>query len=156
MKQIYIVMKSTGEYEDSFDAPFKAFTDKDKADAFVDEKQKYYDDLEEKYRAIDFDVQEKMRELFDRYLQDTHKNLFEAYKKAMDAEQYDESFNWDAFYDMESDFCDNSELVNRYMDICGLSDNERNAILVNKEYRDNYEDGMPFFYVSHHVLELED
>ena len=83
MKKIYIVMESCGQYEDRFESPVKAFTDKNKAEAFVEEKQKYYDELDEKYSAIDIDIQEKMTQLFNRYLKDTDKEMYDAYLKAM-------------------------------------------------------------------------
>lgn len=156
MKKIYIVMESCGQYEDRFESPVKAFTDKNKAEAFVEEKQKYYDELDEKYSAIDIDIQEKMTQLFNRYLKDTDKEMYDAYLKAIDLDVEAKNFNWDEYYEKESDFHDNSELVNKYMDICKLTDDERNAIAVYKEYEDNNYDGLPYFYVSHKELELED
>lgn len=156
MKKIYIVMESYGQYEDRFDSPVKAFTDKNKAKAFVEEKQKYYDELDEKYSAIDIDIQEKMTQLFNRYLKDTDKEMYDAYLKAIDLDVEAKNFNWDEYYEKELDFHDNSELVNKYMDICKLTDDERNAIAVYKEYEDNNYDGLPYFYVSHKELELED
>ena len=156
MKKIYIVMESYGQYEDRIESPVKAFTDKNKAKAFVEEKQKYYDELDEKYSAIDIDIQEKMTQLFNRYLKDTDKEMYDAYLKAIDLDVEAKNFNWDEYYEKELDFHDNSELVNKYMDICKLTDDERNAIAVYKEYEDNNYDGLPYFYVSHKELELED
>lgn len=156
MKKIYIVMESCGQYEDRFESPVKAFTDKNKAKAFVEEKQKYYDELDEKYSAIDIDIQEKMTQLFNRYLKDTDKEMYDAYLKAIDLDVEAKNFNWDEYYEKESDFHDNSELVNKYMDIYKLTDDERNAIAVYKEYEDNNYDGLPYFYVSRKELELED
>jgi membrane-bound lytic murein transglycosylase len=158
--KIYIVMKSTGQYEDSFESPYKAFTSQEKADACVDKLKTYYDDLMDRYNQIDFDVQEKLDDLFDRYLQNTNNELFVAYKKAM-SETVDAisegEFDWDLYYDIEDDFKKNKELVNKYADICGLSDKERNAINVYHEYSEQADcDGsLPYFYVSSHVLDLE-
>ena len=131
MKKIYIVMESYGQYEDRIESPVKAFTDKNKAKAFVEEKQKYYDELDEKYSAIDIDIQEKMTQLFNRYLKDTDKEMYDAYLKAIDLDVEAMNFNWDEYYEKELDFHDNSELVNKYMDICKLTD----FIIWNISYR---------------------
>ena len=159
--KIYIVMESTGQYEDRFESPYKAFTSKEKADACVDKLKAYYDDLMDRYNQIDFDVQEKLNDLFDRYLQNTNNEMFVAYKKAM-SETVDtiseEEFDWDLYYDIENDFKENNELVNKYADICGLSDKERNAINVYHEYSEHmdFDGSLPYFYVSHQVLDLEE
>jgi hypothetical protein len=159
--KIYIVMESTGQYEDSIERPYKAFTSQEKADACVYKLKAYYDDLMDRYNQIDFDVQEKLNELFDRYLQNTNNELFIAYKKAME-EPVDRipevEFDWNEYYNIEDDFKKNKELVNKYADICGLSDKERNAINVYQEYSEHMDcDGsLPYFYVSHQVLDLEE
>ena len=154
-------MESTGQYEDSIERPYKAFTSQEKADACVYKLKAYYDDLVDRYNQIDFDVQEKLNELFDRYLQNTNNELFVAYKKAM-SETVDTisegEFDWDEYYNIEDDFKQNKELVNKYADICGLSDKERNAISIYQEYSEHMDcDGsLPYFYVSHQVLVLEE
>jgi hypothetical protein len=154
--KIYIVMKSTGQYEDSFESPYAAFTNKDKAEAFAETKNDYYHNLEEQYRAIDFDVQGKMEELFDRYLEDTNKEMFEAYKDAIKPENTKNIFNWDIYYDEQLVFYENKELFNKYLEICNVTDKEKVALEVSKEYDDASYDGMPYFYVSGHVLDLEE
>ena len=156
MKNIYVVMKSCGQYEDRFDNPVKAFTDKNKAEAFAKEKQKYYDELDEKFRAIDFDVQEKKDNMFDRYLKDTNKEMYDAYMKAMDSDGEAMNFNWNEYYEKEQYFHNNSELINKYAEICELTDDERNAIAVYDEYNYNDYDGLPYYYVSHIEVELEE
>ena len=159
--KIYIVMKSTGQYEDSFERPYKAFTSREKANACADKLKAYYDDLMDRYNQIDFDVREKLNELFDRYLQNTNNELFIAYKKAME-EPVDRipevEFDWNEYYNIEDDFKKNKELVNKYADICGLSDKERNAINVYQEYYEQMDgDGtLPYFYVSNQILDLEE
>ena len=159
--KVYIVMKSTGQYEDSFESPYKAFTSQEKADVCVDKLKAYYDDLTDRYNQIDFDVQGKLNELFDRYLQNTNNEMFIAYKKAM-TETVDSipevEFDWDEYYDIEDNFKENKELVNKYADICGLSDKERKAISVYQEYSEQMDcDGsLPYFYVSNRVLSLDD
>lgn len=160
-KKIHIVMKSTGEYDDSFESPYRAFTDKKKAEALAKEKNEYFSDLEERYKSIDFDVEETVDKLFIRYLQDTDSRLYEMYNKAMtsnDSNDYDE-FYWENWYDKRNEFVENNELFAKYSDICNLTDDERNAIRTNIEYnkiRDENGWTMPYFYVSNKVLELEE
>lgn len=156
--KIYIVMESTGQYEDRFERPFKAFTDKNKAEELVKKKNEYYDDLIDRYRSINFDVEEKMRTLFDRYLMDTDKEMYEAYQKADSHYNTDSEFNWNEFYDKENDFEEDNDLVKKYTEICGLTDEERDAILVYLEYEYNSHnnDGLPYYYVSRNALELEE
>ena len=159
---IYIVMKSTGQYEDRFERPYKAFTDKEKAERLVKEKNDYYSDLGSRYMKIDIDVQTKLEEMFARYLQDTDKEIYEAYQKAIKHEEWfedvEDTFDWDGFYEKQNGFKEDKALVSKYIEICGLTDKERDAVLVYLEYEENsqYHDGLPYFYVSHHVLKLEE
>lgn len=47
MKQtIFVVMRSEGQYEDSFETVEKAFYDKDKADEYIESRNKSFTDIE--------------------------------------------------------------------------------------------------------------
>ena len=165
MKKVYIVMKSTGQYEDRFESPQKAFTSKEKADAYVESKNNYFDKLQERYDEIDYDVDENIGKLFNEYLKDTDKNFYDAsvesdksydaYKKKNgNYDGFHDTFDWDRYYDLRSDFEENVELVNKYIDKCSLTEKEKEDFSVYREYHEQERDGLPHFYVSHRELEL--
>jgi len=167
MKNIYIVMKSTGQYEDRFDSPEKAFISKDKAEAYVKSKKDYFDKLQERYDEIDYNVDEKIGKLFNEYLKDTDKDFYDASVESDKAyEKYKEengnydgfhdTFDWDKYYELRDNFEENTDLVKKYIDKCGLSEREKEDFSIYREYHEQERDGLPYFYLSRHVLELEE
>lgn len=166
-KQIHIVMKSTGSYEDRFESPVKAFTSKGKAEAYVSIKNEYFNNLRDRYEQIGDDTINNIERLFEEYLKDTNidfynecqksKANYEEYIKTADnSDGFADSFNWDEYYDKQSEFDKNTELVEKYADKLGLTEKEKEDIRANREYNEYGYDEIPYFYVSPHILDLED
>lgn len=153
-KKIYIVTKSSGDYDVIFERPVKAFVDNNKAEAYAEEMNDYYTKLQEKYLAIDFDINDLLFSLFDKYLENTNKEYYEEYKEASQDDTI--KFDWDKYYSDAEDFLDNKELVKKYMDICEITEREREALSIDNEYQIKCCYGKPFFYVSSSALELEE
>lgn len=155
-KKVYIVMESVGQYEDNVTTPVKAFTSKKKAEDYVEKQNSYYDDLWGRYDAIGFNVDDKICDAFNAYLKDTNPDMYDRMIKSVNSKEPDD-FNWDKYYDTESDFEDNEKLVLEYLKKIGLTDDEMKQIDTYNEYNQYARyDGLPHMYVSHRELELED
>lgn len=148
-KEIYVVMKSVGQYEDRFETQEKAFLSKEKADFYVKEHQDYYEELSEKYDNIEINVDDKKEEAFHLYLKETNTQLYDVIMKAINNNDYynsQDNENWDAYYEIRDVYEDNKKLVSEYLHKIGLTDSELEQIKVYDEYQNTYYDGLPYYY----------
>ncbi len=148
-KEIYVVMKSVGQYEDRFETQEKAFSSKEKADSYIKQHRDYYDELSKKYDNIEINVDDKKEEAFHLYLKETNTQLYDVIMKAINNNDYynsQDNENWDAYYEIRDAYEDNKKLVSEYLHKIGLTDSELEQIKVYDEYQNTYYDGLPYYY----------
>lgn len=148
---MYVVLKTEGQYEDTYTYPFKIFSSLEKAEAFAKEQNEYYDNLDKKYQEFGYNGSSIYNKLFDKYLETTNKELYDKTKNLNE----EHNVNWEDYYDLLNDFIDNKELIEEYSNICELSDKERETIEVYEQWNRIQDCGtMPYFHVNMQSLTL--
>lgn len=147
-KEVYVVMCSTGVYDTRFEHPEVAFTDKAKAEKYVNEKNTHYNEM--LGIANDKDKSESVtiaqNEMFEKYLETEHPDIYE--KCIKDYDLTEESV-WNEYDDIESAFYDDEELISKYADAVGVDDETRKLMTVFKEYWEAEDCGtLPHYYVK--------
>ena len=154
IREIYIVMCVTGDDT----SPVKAFASKLKAEAYAKVMNEHYDELESKYMSLSQEEKKKIeRLLFMRYLMETDSSYYERAKKAFDDDDDEKHFDFDEFWSRFDDFLSERELVHEYMNVCEITDKQRECIKVFEEYEKNeYNNVLPFYYMSNQTIEFEE
>lgn len=166
MKEIYVVIKTTGSYENRMETCVKAFEKKEQAEAFVKERNEYYDDLTERENKVGDDIENTILGLYHLYLKDVDPEYYQEYLNAEDdydsyVEEHGSSFNyieifdWDIYYEKKRDFEENIELVLQYADKVGLRKDDKEDIKTHFEYEKKCDFGeLPYFYVQSNPIIL--
>ena len=148
---MYVVLKTEGQYEDTYTCPFKIFSSLEKAEAFAKEQNEYYNNLDKKYQEFGYNGSSIYNKLFDKYLETTNKELYDKTKNLNE----EHNVNWEDYYDLLNDFIDNKELIEKYSNICELSDKEKETIEVYEQWNRIQDCGtMPYFHVNMQSLTL--
>lgn len=152
---IYVVERTEGQYEDRFSLPVAAFRSKEDAEAYCEEENKYYDDLEKKYIILTdegsaFKYDALNDKAFDTYLKDVAPDLHEAYEELDKCQYNEDDFDWSLFDDYQSQFDNDEKLKMKYYEKIGLTDEEVINMGIIDEYRELY-DGIPYFNVSREI-----
>lgn len=151
MEKIFIVEETTGEYEDRFTRPVKAFRSEEDANAYCNEQQKYYDELSDKYTELtdpksEFNADALNEKAYQAYLKDVAPDLLEHYEK-LGSNANDRSFDWERYYKYESSFLGNSDTRKKYYKKIGMSEKD----IENMEIIDEYNElfcGIPRYTVT--------
>jgi hypothetical protein len=155
-RKIWIVESIVGQYEDKVITPEKAFVSKDKAEKYADEQNRYFEELHRKYKNSDIDGEDILQKIFNKYLEDTDKEFYDAYVEADNDTTGEILFEWDDYYDKELEFTDNKELVSKYKDICQIEGKELEALEIFYEWQEkcSYDSDVPYFFVSSREIEI--
>lgn len=152
-KEIYIVSKFDNMPYSNTSFPVRAYTSRDAAKKYVDKMNEANDKLEENYLKYEDDGTAALRQLTDLYIEREYPVLWEKLS------QEDVDLDDDVFFDLdgvEDGFIHDRDLIMRYVEIAGLSEDEITALNVVLDYNEGGEWGgvLPFYRVSYHGIEL--
>lgn len=150
MEKIFIVEETTGEYEDRFTRPVKAFRSEEDANAYCNEQQKYYDELSDKYTELTdpksaFNADALNEKAYHAYLKDIAPDLSEQYEK-LGCNANDKSFDWERYYSYEYSFFD-LDTRKKYYKKIGMSEKDIENMEVIDEYNELF-CGIPRYTVT--------
>jgi len=152
METIFIVEETTGQYEDRFTRPVKAFRSEKEAKTYCDEQNKYYDELSNMYTDLTdpsstFNAANIKEKAFNSYLKDVAPDLVEQYERLSIGKI---CFDWKSYAEYETNFdCDQATKEKYYKKI-GLTDDDIKKMKIIEEYEDLYY-GIPYFSVSREI-----
>lgn len=152
MEKIFIVEETTGQYENMFTRPVKAYRSEKEAKTYCDEQNKYYEELSDMYTDLTdpsstFNADNIKEKAFHAYLKDVNPHLIEQYER-LSVGNFD--FDWKSYDDYETNFDCDQEIKEKYYKKIGLSDDDIKKIKIIEEYEDLY-DGIPYFSVSREI-----
>ena len=151
---VYIVLKTTGHYEDSYTCPVKAFTSLDKACEYAEQQNAYYTELDRKYEEFGHNGEGLCNDLFERYLETVNKKLYKKVRSDNDDVTDEE---WDEYDERYEELMNSKELMEEYINSSTFTDKEIEAIRVYKEWGEVQDCGvMPYFAVYGQPIKIEE